>query len=652
MDILYQRGRATGAEIHQALPDAPTYSAVRAKLRVLEEKGHVRHEEEALRYVYVPTVARDMARKSALRHMVSTFFAGSVEDTVAALLDLSAANLGAKDLERISQMIETARKQGERTMTWADFVVRGTLVLAVGFAASYAFGRASAAVRHLIWTVAFLALLALPAALRLGPQGSRLAGVRRRSHARGGGGSARARQRARPLPDAAAARMGAARIGGLVAYLWRIVCSWRRDFVAGAVRTGGWSGGRGPRCMPKRWRTACDATLGIGRSVRVLESPAAAVPMTWGTLRPVVLLPEAARDGRRSACTPWCCTSWSTCGGATCWHRWRRRRPAACTGSIRWSGWPRGNSARSAKRACDDAVLSGGVSAPDYAGHLLEAGARDGAAAAVWRTLRRWPRAGDLEERVRAVLDRGRNRAPLNRRLAATVAALACALVLPVALVTLHAQAGSGALAGVVQDISKARVPGCGIRIKNLDGKNEETATANAAGEFGFASIPAGRYSVEVRASGICGGQDGSAWWRPDAAVRVGGHAGGWADFGNRERPRRQAGHGQPGTSLLRPRLARGTPQRIPVGGNVQAAKLLSKVRPDLSGEPQAAGHHGHGHAARRDLHDRRDAQSGGAQYDGQSGAGAGGAGRRAPVAVSADAARMASRWRLSRISK
>jgi len=113
MDILYQRGRATAAEIHAALPDAPTYSAVRAKLRVLEEKGHVRHEEESLRYVYLPTVARDTARKSALRHMVSTFFAGSVEETVAALLDLSAANMDTKDLERISRMIETARKQGE-----------------------------------------------------------------------------------------------------------------------------------------------------------------------------------------------------------------------------------------------------------------------------------------------------------------------------------------------------------------------------------------------------------------------------------------------------------------------------------------------------------------------------------------------------------
>ena len=110
MDILYQRGRATAAEIHAAMADAPTYSAVRAKLRVLEEKGHVRHEEEALRYVYLPTVARDTARRSALRHMVSTFFEGSVEDAVAALLDLSAAHLKDEDLDRIARIIEETRK--------------------------------------------------------------------------------------------------------------------------------------------------------------------------------------------------------------------------------------------------------------------------------------------------------------------------------------------------------------------------------------------------------------------------------------------------------------------------------------------------------------------------------------------------------------
>src|SRR5215471_4278487 len=114
MDILYRRGKASAQEILEAMPDPPTYSAVRAKLRVLEEKGHVRHQEEALRYVYLPVVARDTARKSALRHMVSTFFAGSVQDTVATLLDLSAADLKPSDLDRITELIEQAKKEGER----------------------------------------------------------------------------------------------------------------------------------------------------------------------------------------------------------------------------------------------------------------------------------------------------------------------------------------------------------------------------------------------------------------------------------------------------------------------------------------------------------------------------------------------------------
>lgn len=113
MDILYQRGRASAAEIHQALPDAPSYSAVRAKLRVLEEKGHVRHEEESLHYVYLPTLPRETARRSALRHMVSTFFEGSVEQAMAALLDLSAARLSKSDLDRIASLIEEAKREGE-----------------------------------------------------------------------------------------------------------------------------------------------------------------------------------------------------------------------------------------------------------------------------------------------------------------------------------------------------------------------------------------------------------------------------------------------------------------------------------------------------------------------------------------------------------
>ena len=111
MDILYQRGRASASEILDALPDPPTYSAVRAKLRVLEEKGHVRHEEESLHYVYMPTLARDTARRSALHHLLATFFEGSVEQAVAAMLDLSAADLSGQDLERISNLIEEAKQE-------------------------------------------------------------------------------------------------------------------------------------------------------------------------------------------------------------------------------------------------------------------------------------------------------------------------------------------------------------------------------------------------------------------------------------------------------------------------------------------------------------------------------------------------------------
>ena len=109
-----RRGRASASQIHEALPDPPTYSAVRAKLRVLEEKGHVRHEEESLHYVYLPTVARDTARRSALRHLLSTFFEGSVEQAVAALLDLSAADLSRKDLDRISNLIEEAKQEAAK----------------------------------------------------------------------------------------------------------------------------------------------------------------------------------------------------------------------------------------------------------------------------------------------------------------------------------------------------------------------------------------------------------------------------------------------------------------------------------------------------------------------------------------------------------
>jgi predicted transcriptional regulator len=112
MDILYRRGKATAAEVMDELPGEPSYSTVRTQLRVLEEKGHVRHEEQGLRYVYAPAVSRQVARKSALRHVVETFFDGSAEKTVAALLGGESARLSGEELERIADLIAKARKEG------------------------------------------------------------------------------------------------------------------------------------------------------------------------------------------------------------------------------------------------------------------------------------------------------------------------------------------------------------------------------------------------------------------------------------------------------------------------------------------------------------------------------------------------------------
>ena len=109
MDILYQRGKASASDVREAMEDAPSYSAVRAMLRVLEEKGHVKHQAEGLKYVYIPVVAREKAKRSAVKHMLDTFFAGSPEQIVAALLDVSATQLTREELDRMSAMIEKAK---------------------------------------------------------------------------------------------------------------------------------------------------------------------------------------------------------------------------------------------------------------------------------------------------------------------------------------------------------------------------------------------------------------------------------------------------------------------------------------------------------------------------------------------------------------
>ena len=114
MDILYRLGRGTAGEVMSDLTGNPSYSTVRAQLRVLEEKGHVRHEEVGLRYVYTPTVPRHEVRQSALKHLVDTFFEGSTQKVVAALLGSEGTKVSQEELDRIAELVDKAKRGGKK----------------------------------------------------------------------------------------------------------------------------------------------------------------------------------------------------------------------------------------------------------------------------------------------------------------------------------------------------------------------------------------------------------------------------------------------------------------------------------------------------------------------------------------------------------
>jgi predicted transcriptional regulator len=114
LDILYSRGKATAAEILAALPDPPSYSATRALLRILEQKGHIRHESDGPRYVFLPKVSRQKGRASALKHMLDTFLVGSAAEAAAALVDGSAAKLSSEELDQLQALIDRTRQDKAR----------------------------------------------------------------------------------------------------------------------------------------------------------------------------------------------------------------------------------------------------------------------------------------------------------------------------------------------------------------------------------------------------------------------------------------------------------------------------------------------------------------------------------------------------------
>ena len=162
MDILYRLGRAAAGDVMAELPGDPSYSTVRTQLRVLEEKGHVRHEEQGLRYVYVPAVPRHAARKSALRHVVDTFFDGSAEKTVAALLGGENARLSDEELDRIVRSDRESEKGKLAMNLLLESTLKVSLIVLFALASTVLLRKRSAAMRHWMLSAAIACAAVAP----------------------------------------------------------------------------------------------------------------------------------------------------------------------------------------------------------------------------------------------------------------------------------------------------------------------------------------------------------------------------------------------------------------------------------------------------------------------------------------------------------
>jgi len=471
-------------------------------------------------------------------------------------------------------------------MTWVELLSqsawRGSIILAAAFAAAAGLRRASAAVRHFAWTTALAATMVLPVALFVAPKWSWRVEKAERAQT-----VVVAPQQVAPIlknTGGMGAPSGPGATTDWLLTMWVLGCAVVGvRFAIGAGRAS-WMARRADEArhagaMLEELRRA----LGIRRRVRVLESADAPMPLTWGILRPVVLLPEGAAQWpparlrsvllhelvhvrrldllAQAIAQAACCLYWFH---PLAWMAARQLR-------------------KERERACDDAVLSRGVAAPDYAGHLMDLVRALAATRSRWEDAPAMAEASDLEPRVRALLDGTRSRHPLSRRAAIAIAAAAMVVLLPVVAITARAQATRGSLVGVVEDASHARVPNCQVTAKNLDGANQEVTRANAAGEYRFASIPPGHYTLEFRSAGF-------AALKRDVAVDAGKAARVDATLDIGEVSETMVIVGQkPATVTPAAPMAR-APQRIRVGGNVQATKLILMARPQYPADLQQLG--------------------------------------------------------------
>lgn len=498
---------------------------------------------------------------------------------------------------------------------------KSIVLLGAGFVASALLRRKSAALRHALWTACFAGLLLLPAAIPTLPAWSLLA------------------SRPAPPPQVVvsapiavvtlptatlAPRAVKPRTFGLLT-IWLAgagaVALW---YLIGVLRIS-WML---RRAVPAGDAAELAASLGIRRTVRVLRSDAAPMPMMWGIFRPVVILPSDA-DGwfparlrtvllhelvhiRRLDLLA------QVVGQAACCLYWFHPLVWLAAAQLR----------KEREQACDDSVLARGVSAPEYAGHLMDLVRAMAARRGSWSQAPAMAETSGLESRVRALLDRRRDRTPLSRHKISAIAASGMALVLPLAafsdsrpaaprpsvtaaaavlpapavqpapiatravrrpkLVALASaaepappQIARGSLIGTVRDPSGAVVPGCRVSIRNSDGSTQQEAVSDAAGQYRFAGIPAGDYQVQVDASGFAPFKLAGVPVPGGSALQIN------ANLSLGSMSEAVTVQGKKSATAPAPQTA---PQRIRVGGNVQPARLVRQQRPVYPAELQQLG--------------------------------------------------------------
>ena len=451
-------------------------------------------------------------------------------------------------------------------MTGLDYftqiALRATVLLAAGLAGAWLLRRGSAALRHSIWSATLIALLLLPFASAVAPKW----------------GWRSVQQ------TVVTVRRGRVRIASVPAapvhspYPYGLILVWSAGFgvvalrfAIGAIRTGR---------MVRRAIPVEGAPAGLAP---VFESADAPMPLVWGVRRPSVVLPLEARGWTADRLRTVLLHEWmhverrdllaQAAGQAACCLYWFHPLVWLAARHLR----------KERERACDDAVLMQGIPAHDYAAHLVDLVRAMAARKAQWASAVGMAERSDLEARVRDLLDRHRPRHPLTRRAALTVGAAAMAILAPLAVLNSYAQATRGSLSGVVKDPSGAVVPNCDVTAKNLDGSNQEVTRTDMVGEYQFASVPPGHYEVSVHAPGfsifkVTVAVTAGVATRMDANMSI----------GSTNSVVTVTASGRRAVSPTNPRAS--NPQRIAVGGNVQAARLLTQQRPVYPEDAKAQG--------------------------------------------------------------